>query len=122
MKKMLHNLTTAIGIAFAAFLVLISVLVFLINQGWQHPIQSLHASAELRSYLEAEYPEQSLNIRFPKYNMIGNEFTTFAKDENDQVLFGLSYTIHNGITEYKVSQAKDGHYYFAGERKEPLGE
>lgn len=119
MKKILHNLTTAIGMAFAALLVLIPVLFFLINQGWQYPIQSLQARAELRSYLEEEYAEQSLNIGFPAYNIIGNEFHTFAKDEKGRVLFGLSYTMHNGITEYKVSQAKDGHYYFDEERKEP---
>lgn len=114
-REILDKLTSAVLMAFFILLLLIFVLVFLINQGWQHPFQSLRAKTEMRIFLEETYPGQDLRIGFPTYNLIMSEFSTFVKDGEGQVLFGLSYTENSGVTECKALQTKDGHYYLAAE-------
>lgn len=108
--KILYSLISAIGIAFFVLLLLIPIFLVLINQGWQHPFQSLQAKAEMRTYLEETYPEQNLHIGFPAYNMIMDDFSTFVKGEDGQVLFGLIYDENRGVTEHAAFQARDGSY------------
>lgn len=114
-KGIFQKLITVIGNVFIAavtvFLLVIPVLLFLINQGWQHPIQSLQTKAEMQSYMEEVYAGQELHVGFPIYNMAGDEFLAFVKDDEGQTLFGLSYAANRGIEEHKVIRKSDGHYY-----------
>lgn len=118
-KKTLYNIITVNKTAFYAFLWLIPVFffvfIFLFSRGWQRPVQSLQAKAEMRSYLEETYAGQELSIEFPVYNMVGDEFLARVKDEEGQILFGLSYTTYNGIAERKTVQGSDGQLYLSSE-------
>lgn len=117
-RKVLSNLATAASIAVIALLLLMIVLAFLINQGWQHPIQSLHAKAEMRSYLKETYTGQDLRIGFPAYNPIGDDFYSFIKDGDRQILFGLTFAKGSGVTELNAFQNKHGYWIMTSD---PVG-
>lgn len=118
-NKILHNFTTVIKTAFYALLWLVPVFffifIFLFSRGWERPVQSFQAKAEMRSYLEETYVGQELRIEFPVYNMVGDEFLARVKDEEGQILFGLSYATYSGIAERKTVLGNDGQYYLSGE-------
>lgn len=120
-KRHCIKIITVIKTAFYAFLWLIPVFffvsIFLFSRGWERPVQSLQAKAEMRSYLEETYAGQELRIEFPVYNTDGNEFLARVKDEEGQILFGLSYASHGGIAEHKTVQGNDGQYYISGEKQ-----
>lgn len=118
-KKTSYNITTVTKTAFYAFLWLIPVFffvfIFLFSRGWEHPVRSLQAKAEMRSYLEETYAGQELRIEFPVYNMVGDEFLARVKDGEGQILFGLSYTRYSGIAEHETVRGSDGQLYLSGE-------
>lgn len=118
-RKILSNLATAAGIAFIALLLLMIVFAWLINRGWQHPIHSLHAKTEMRSYLEETYTGQDLRIGFPAYNPVGDDFYSFIKDGDGQVLFGLTYVKNSGVTELNAFQNKHGYWIMTSD---PVGQ
>lgn len=114
-RKILYHSVLAAGMAFAALILLMFVFVFLIEQGWQRPFQSLHARGEMQGYLEETYAGQDLSVGFPVYNMVRDEFYFIVKDGDGQALLGLVYAEDSGITECAVIQGRDGDYYLSSE-------
>jgi len=108
--EILHKITTAVCMTAAALFLLTPIFIYLIGQGWQHPLQSLQVKAEMQVYLEDIYTGQDLHIGFPAYNPIMDEFTAFIKDGEGTVLSGLAYRENIGVTEREAFQAEDGRY------------
>ena len=108
-------LLTALYVAFTAFLLLTFAFLILIEQGLQHPLGSLRAKGEMRTYLEERYGGEDLRTGLPTYNMIMDDFSAFVKDPHGQVLFGLTWAEDTGIVERGAHVTEDGRYYLSYE-------
>ena len=114
-RKVRERFASAFTAALLAVMLLVPLVLVLVGQGWQHPLQSLRSRAEMQSYLEGAYAGREFRVGFPVYNMIGDEFLAFVRDPEGQVLFGLSYTAQGGIAEYRAFQGRDGRYYLTAQ-------
>lgn len=114
-RRMREYVASAFSAALLAVMLLVPLVLGLIGQGWQHPLQSLRSRAEMESYLEEAYAGREFRVGFPVYNMVGDEFLAFVKDPEGQVLFGLSYTAQGGLAERRAFQGRDDRYYLTAE-------